>query len=80
MISDGPEVIALGTCYTCGNPFSFNVDTVPSVHVDKVTRAVLEEGSDTHNSIKLPVCPACVKVINAKREAKGLPIRWLRTT
>lgn len=50
-------MFAMGTCYGCKRPFTFNPDLVPSVRVD---------GS------REPICLACVAIANPEREKNGL--------
>lgn len=49
---------AMGICFGCKQPFSFNPVRVPSIMIS---------GS------KEPVCAGCVERVNPKRIANGLP-------
>lgn len=51
-------VFALGHCISCGKPFSFNPNLVPSVTV---------------NGKREPVCRECIEAANPKRKALGYP-------
>lgn len=51
--------IAVAPCICCRVPFGFNPLTVPS--------------STAMTGTREPICLACIAVINAKREAAGLP-------
>jgi hypothetical protein len=56
-------VMAMGTCVSCRQPFSFNPHKVPSVVV---------------NGYREPICKACVDKANPQRVANGLaPINVL---
>lgn len=48
-----------GNCVNCGNLFSFNPDTVPSVRV---------------KGLREPICKPCVDWANAIRQERGLPL------
>lgn len=61
---------AYGTCWVCTRQFWHGVDTVPSVPVDKLGRAVPED--DAHG--RAPICPKCVGDINLERGSMGLPL------
>ena len=52
-------MMVLGPCWSCGRPFSFNADHVPS-HRDE-------------NGVRQPVCGDCMARVNAIREENGLP-------
>lgn len=49
--------IGMGTCYGCGQTFSFNPNKVPSLRVD---------------GVREPVCQVCMTKINILRERRGL--------
>jgi hypothetical protein len=51
-------VFALGPCYGCKQPFSYNPHRVPSVVVD---------------GVREPICRGCVAIANPRRKANGLP-------
>jgi hypothetical protein len=51
-------VFALGHCFACHKPFSFNPLRVPSIRV---------------NGSREPVCRECVELANPRRIANGLP-------
>jgi hypothetical protein len=54
-------VTAMGTCFACHKPFTFNPVRVPSIRV---------------NGSREPVCRECVELANPRRIANGLePIR-----
>ncbi len=78
MIENEPGEIAMSSCYTCREPFGFNPETVPSVYVNPATGQVLEEHEDKRTGVKQPICPACVRVINAARQNRGLAPHWQR--
>jgi hypothetical protein len=50
-------VFAMGLCFGCGNPFTFNPTKVPSIRVQGVAR---------------PICLACVTRVNPMRVKNGL--------
>jgi len=50
-------VFAMGRCFGCQRPFSFNPHKVPSHRV---------------NGVREPVCEACMAFVNAKRKEAGL--------
>ena len=50
--------LGIGTCYTCGQTFSFNPVRVPSFR-DK-------------NNVRQPVCRACLEQINRQRQEMKL--------
>lgn len=51
-------MFAIAPCITCGVPFAFNPDLVPSTSVITGHRE--------------PICETCMKLVNAKRAEKGL--------
>lgn len=53
-------------CLTCGRPFTFNPDLVPSIRVNA-------QGQPDPNGTKEPICQSCVDRGNILREKKGLP-------
>jgi hypothetical protein len=50
--------LAMGSCYSCHKPFSFNPLRVPSLRV---------------NGVREPICQECVDKVNPMRIANGLP-------
>ena len=62
-------VLAMGHCYTCGQPFSYNPHHVPSVPIHPVTNkpAPMSEGG-----IRQPICRACIDMANPQRIENGL--------
>jgi hypothetical protein len=48
----------MGPCLGCGLPFVFNPVRVPSFRV---------------KGVREPICERCMTLINAKRDAAGLP-------
>lgn len=50
-------VLAWGTCFACGFPFSFNPHKVPSIRF---------EGE------REPVCGPCMEIVNTRRVASGM--------
>lgn len=78
--------IGFSDCYGCKKPFSFDIDTVPSVDVDPDTmvppdvdpdtRETLPEPRPVERVVKMPVCPECVSKVNAIRADRGLPPLW----
>lgn len=50
-------ISAIGACYGCSQPFSFNPMKVPSINV---------------NGTKEPICASCVARVNPMRKANGL--------
>ena len=51
-------LLALGDCFACGRPFTFNPYRVPS-HPDSA-------------GIRQPICANCVRLANVQRERNGL--------
>lgn len=51
-------ILAMGTCYNCGEVFSFNPDKVPSLRVE---------------GVRQPICKTCIDTANIIRKEKGLP-------
>jgi hypothetical protein len=49
---------ALGPCYGCGHPFTFNPRLVPSIPI---------------KGVRMPICQTCIAVANPRREKNGLP-------
>jgi len=74
-------MFAYGQCYTCGQPFTFNPDRVPSALVDPTTGRppdVSENGvtvtptrEAVARSVRQPLCANCVERINARRALRG---------
>lgn len=58
-------MIVLGICYSCGRPFSFNADYVPSVRVNA-------EGVEDPAGERMPICRHCIDAANPIRVANGL--------
>lgn len=74
----GDKVIALAPCFTCGNGFDFNPETVPTIMIDPVTNKPPDaNGLPDPEAVKRakpePICPACARKIRATRIANGLP-------
>jgi hypothetical protein len=71
------RLVALGRCFTCGQPFSFDPDTVPSVLIDPTTNLPPDIGhTDPADAVKQPVCPTCVTQVNAVRRSEGKAAAW----
>lgn len=66
-MSDEPGFIAFGRCFACGRIFGFNPLSVPSIPVD-------ENGEPDEHGTREPICQPCITVVNAHREAHGLPV------
>ncbi len=63
MSADTGYAFGLGACFECGQPFTFNLELVPSIRV---------------RGTKEPICRACVERANPIRVANGLdPIEIL---
>lgn len=72
--------LALAPCIVCAVPFSFDPDTVPSMPIDPVTGKPPDLGGDPARATNQPICPACIKIVDPIREARGLqPFRKRRT-
>lgn len=70
-------MFALGTCFTCKQPFEFDPETVPSVLIDPGTGVPPDIGNtDPQDAVKLPICPPCVTYIHVKRKAAGKTTMW----
>jgi len=75
--------IALGTCWACGRPFTFNADRVPSIPIDPERSLPLDVNADGSpraftdeeraRAIKEPICSDCIALANANRRANGQP-------
>jgi len=48
----------IGQCYSCGKPFHFHPNLVPSLRI---------------NGVREPICKDCVDRANPIRKKKGLP-------
>jgi hypothetical protein len=80
------EILAIGPCVACENPFSFNPDNVPIVSidpatgmppdVDPVTWEPLPQPRKVAETARMPICPTCVAAVNAVRKAQGLSVAW----
>lgn len=59
-------MFVLGHCWSCGRPFTFNPNHVPSI-------PVLPDGSigGGLGATREPLCRTCVEQANRYREAKG---------
>jgi hypothetical protein len=71
-------LLALGPCYLCGAPFSFDPDTVPSVMVDERTNAVATDDTPAELRVRKQLCDDCVERIEALRKEQGLTAHWPR--
>lgn len=58
----------LGSCFGCGQRFTFNADHVPSISINHDTGKV-----DPVRGVKEPICRSCVERANPIREKNGLP-------
>lgn len=67
------QKVAYGQCWICPAWFWYGVLSVPSIPVDKVGRAIDDDGG-THVYRLAPICPECVIKVNADRAANGLPL------
>lgn len=67
------QAFALGPCLVCGQPFTFDPETVPSVPIDPVTGLPPDLGGDPARARRQPLCPPCVTKANKERKARGLP-------
>lgn len=74
-------IIAMGACFGCRQPFSFDPAEVPSVVVDPSTGApVPQEGPAPEGAFKAPLCDPCVDRVEALRRKMGLPAAWPRSS
>lgn len=65
-------VFAFGSCWSCGRPFTFDPDRVPSIPVDSVTHLPPDLGGDATRAQREPICERCIERANVKRKANGL--------
>ncbi len=63
---------AFGPCFSCGVPFYFDPDKVPSVPVDPATGLPPDLGGDPQRATRRPVCVSCRRRANPARIAAGL--------
>lgn len=63
------DMIAVGPCVRCLNPFTFNASTVPSVLINPATRCSLNldgspvtPGPDRDDAYRMALCPPCAEV------------------
>jgi hypothetical protein len=69
-VTDQPGYFAYGTCWSCGNSFTFNPHRVPSIPVDPASGKVTPR---TEGGVRQPLCRSCCERANLMREAEGLP-------
>jgi hypothetical protein len=60
-------MLAYGVCWSCGQPFAFNPDLVPSV-------PVLPDGRIGPGGERQPICRTCATRANENRREAGLPL------
>lgn len=75
------HLFAFGRCWSCGQPFTFHPDLVPSIPVDPLTNLPLDvdEHGDicevnpeaAKRAIKQPICATCIDRSNEQRRADG---------
>lgn len=59
--------LAIGPCFVCGEPFSFDPDTVDSVPIDPVTQLPPDLGGRQERAVKRPICTRCMKLVEERR-------------
>jgi hypothetical protein len=62
-----PGYFALGLCWSCGQPFTFNPELVPSIPIGA-------DGQPAPDGTRQPICRACVTLANTRRPAEGLAV------
>lgn len=68
----------IGTCFACGEPFTFNPDLVPSIPVAPGPDGRPEARHPDAGGRREPVCQACIERANPQRIMNGLdPIEIL---
>lgn len=67
------QKIAYGQCWTCPEWFWYGVLTVPSVPVDRMGRAIDDDGG-TQVYRLAPICPKCVGEVNRVRAENDLAL------
>jgi hypothetical protein len=73
-VNEPGHLIALGPCWSCGERFTFDPDTVVSILVDPDTNLPPDLGhTDPQRAIARPLCPSCVERANRQRVAAGRP-------
>lgn len=59
-------VFVTSPCYSCGRPFCYNPNLVPSIRIDPATRQPSPDGTQRE-----PICRTCIDSLNAELEAHG---------
>jgi hypothetical protein len=67
-------LVAFSPCFVHKLPFLYQPDLVTSVPIDPVTGQAPDTGGDPDRAVRVPVCPACCKLINILRAADGLEL------
>lgn len=68
------HVVAWGPCWSCGDPFHFDAELVPSIPIDPVTNRPPDLGGNAERAVKQPICPRCCRRANVRRRATGIPL------
>ena len=66
MVDDG-YLFAFGPCWSCGRPFTFDPDRVPSIPIDPGTNLPSDMGGDPDRVVRQPICRDCVALANNNR-------------
>lgn len=67
-------MVAVGACWSCGQPFGFDPDAVPSIPIDPDTNLPPDIGdTDPERAVKQPICPVCIDEANRQRALVDLP-------
>lgn len=64
-------MFVMGPCYSCGVPFTYNAERVPSI-------PVLPDGTIGAGGRREPICEHCMTVVNERRKAMGMPPHPIR--
>jgi hypothetical protein len=72
------EVFAIGPCWLCKQPFSFDPETVPVVYVDPQTGLPPADNDDVAilRSRRRQLCYGCARDCALIRQAQGLADLW----
>lgn len=71
------DLVAIAPCWSCGSPFSFDPETVPSVGIDPASNLPSDlAGADPAAAVYRPICPPCVEAVAAHHRAHGRPDPW----
>lgn len=71
-------MVVIGPCFSCQNPFMFDVDRVQSIPIDPETGTPPDMGGDPARAVRQPICPTCCRTANVERRQQGLPL-WDET-